>query len=132
MFIYYSSISREIRAKTWDIIENLWFLWKNVFFSEKQKFIIQIKMKSVFEVSELHLKFVYKLKGCSSEYSCSSRTEQRISANKSAICGSIRFVGLPIADIRKEPQMINCNSKLFVFQIFQLKSTLFYLICYSI
>ncbi len=25
-------------------------------------------MKSVFEVNELHLKFVYKLKGCSSEY----------------------------------------------------------------
>jgi hypothetical protein len=25
-------------------------------------------MKSVFEVNELHLKFVYKLKGCSSKY----------------------------------------------------------------
>jgi hypothetical protein len=25
-------------------------------------------MKSVFEINELHLKFVYKLKGCSSEY----------------------------------------------------------------
>jgi hypothetical protein len=67
LFINYSSISREISAKTWDI-ENLWFLWKNVFFSEKQKLIIQIRMKSVFEINELHLKFVYKLKGCSSEY----------------------------------------------------------------
>ncbi len=25
-------------------------------------------MKSVFEINELHLKLVYKLKGCSSEY----------------------------------------------------------------
>jgi hypothetical protein len=52
MFINYSPISREISAKTWDIIENLWFLWKNVFFSEKQKFIIQIKLKSVFEIND--------------------------------------------------------------------------------
>jgi len=41
---------------------------KECFLFEKQKFIIKIKMKSVFEINELHLKFVYKLKGCSSEY----------------------------------------------------------------
>jgi hypothetical protein len=57
MFIYYSPISREISAKTWDIIENLWFLWKNVFFSEKQKFIIEIKLKYVFEIND----YIYNL-----------------------------------------------------------------------
>ncbi len=32
------------------------------------KFIFRITIKSVFRKSELHLKFVYKLKGCNSDY----------------------------------------------------------------
>jgi hypothetical protein len=52
MFINYSSISREISAKTWDIIENLWFLLKECFLFWETKFIIEIKMKFIFEIND--------------------------------------------------------------------------------
>jgi hypothetical protein len=34
----------------------------------QKEIIIEIRIKSVFEINELHLKFVDKLKGCSSDH----------------------------------------------------------------